>query len=188
MIINEKGLVKAMKDAYKSGSGYKVVGYGAEDDVWISIMTGAWLVQIHMDNIPRKALGLIAEHAGRLPRPNEAYLVKKGEVQDEIFDMAMKPQLHFEDTMRISKPKEVKRTPLLWKNRQVWQQDVTMKTVLVSPEFMRIVDQDGPMGLLVEDAIYFPGEVSRAYIMRIIPDEADKPMTEHLDAMQWVAM
>ena len=61
MVINEKALVRAMKAAYK-GDGY-VVGC-QEDELFVE---GAmWKVVAELENFPRKALGLIAEHLGKI--------------------------------------------------------------------------------------------------------------------------
>ena len=62
MVINEKALVKAMKAAYK-GDGY-VVGCQGNS---LFLETRMWKVVAELENFPRKALGLIAEHMGQIP-------------------------------------------------------------------------------------------------------------------------
>lgn len=90
MIVNEKGLVKAMKEAYRYG-GYKVAAIGMESNPYLMINNGFWAVEIELENMPRKALGLIAEHVGKIPAIGEAYQVKKGEVQTVIYATAVSP-------------------------------------------------------------------------------------------------
>lgn len=82
MIVNEKGLVSAMKDSYKS-TGYSVA-FGS-GQVFLSGLN--WSVWCEEDELPRKALGLIAEHLGKLPKSGQAYSISKAMgIQSQMFD------------------------------------------------------------------------------------------------------
>lgn len=84
MVVSEKGLLRAMKDAYKA-DGYTVAvddGGGIED---LILHTQAWTVTIEKNEVPGKILGLITEHLRKLPQPGEAFRVKKKETQTEIY-------------------------------------------------------------------------------------------------------
>lgn len=61
-MLNEKGLAEAMKAAYRGG-GYTV----AESQGKIMINTEYVAVRYETKQLPRKCLGLIAEHIGELP-------------------------------------------------------------------------------------------------------------------------
>lgn len=62
MIIEEKGLVKAIKAAYRH-SGYTVLNQGGE----VTIYTEGWFVRCLWTKLPRKALAIIVEHMGMIP-------------------------------------------------------------------------------------------------------------------------
>jgi len=66
MLINEKGLCRAMSEAAGHG-GYRI--RFNEDEETISIATDEWLVNIEIQHLPRKALSLIVEHFGYIPVP-----------------------------------------------------------------------------------------------------------------------
>lgn len=67
MIIEEKGLVKAIKAAYRH-SGYTVLNQGGE----VTIYTEGWFVRCLWTKLPRKALAIIVEHMGMIPDDGEA--------------------------------------------------------------------------------------------------------------------
>lgn len=72
MLINEAGLVRAIKRAYKAG-GYTVNVQGGI----MSIYTQSWYIQARRDMVPRKALAAIVEHAGMIPGENEPINIMK---------------------------------------------------------------------------------------------------------------
>lgn len=85
MIINENGLTRAIKRAWKAG-GYTVLRNGE----LVMVYSDAWCVVCPREIFPRKALGAIAEHAGFMPDDGEAYRINKGgDQQVENFQIAM---------------------------------------------------------------------------------------------------
>lgn len=72
MIIEEKGLVKAIKAAYRH-SGYTVLNQGGE----VTIYTEGWFVRCLWTKLPRKALTIIVEHMGMIPDDGEAMAIEK---------------------------------------------------------------------------------------------------------------
>lgn len=62
MIISEKGLVRAIKRAYKN-SGYVVMNTGDA----VAIYTENWFVLANRALLPRKVLATIVEHMGMIP-------------------------------------------------------------------------------------------------------------------------
>lgn len=85
MIINESGLTRAIKKAYRFG-GYTVFRRGE----MLTVYCDQWCVQCEREIFSRKALGAIVEHAGFMPDDGEAYQISKsGEPQVEDFYMAV---------------------------------------------------------------------------------------------------
>lgn len=72
MLINEAGLVRAIKRAYKA-DGYTVAVQGGI----MSIYTKYWYIQARREMVPRKALAAIVEHAGMIPGENEPTNIMK---------------------------------------------------------------------------------------------------------------
>ncbi len=83
MIINEKGLTKALKHAY-GNSGYTVM----QDGEQITLYSDIWYVRCDLDKLPRKALATLVEHLGIIPGVGEALTIQKNdEVQNAIPEM-----------------------------------------------------------------------------------------------------
>lgn len=72
VIIEEKGLEKAIKAAYRH-SGYTVLNQGGE----VTIYTEGWFVRCLWTKLPRKALAIIVEHMGMIPDDGEAMAIEK---------------------------------------------------------------------------------------------------------------
>lgn len=85
MLINESGLVRAIKSAYKRG-GYTVDNQGAE----VAIYTESWYVKCLRATLPRKVMAAIVEHTGMIPEEGVPVLIQKD----------MDPQLVMEDVAR----------------------------------------------------------------------------------------
>ena len=79
MIIEEKGLVKAIKIAYRHG-GYTVLNQGGE----VTIYTEGWFVRCLWPKLPRKALATIVEHMGMIPDDGEAVAIEKDDQPQAI--------------------------------------------------------------------------------------------------------
>ena len=87
MLINEAGLVRAMKRAYR-GEGYNVVNRGGT----IAIYTKTWYLEAGRGYIPRKALATIVEHMGEIPEAGNPVLVQK-----DVEAQAVMPEVSTED-------------------------------------------------------------------------------------------
>lgn len=79
MIINESGLVRAMKQAYRT-VGYTVYRTGD----YLGIYTHCWYVYCQADQVPRKVLGAIVEHMGMLPAEGQASSIEKDEAPQMV--------------------------------------------------------------------------------------------------------
>ena len=186
MVIEEKGLLAAMKDAYKL-DGYKVAVEDSAGVENVILSTGARTVVILKSALPRKVLGMIAEHIGDIPKPGTAYQVKKKETQTEIFSMVAGIPMEFhsgEKPMRI-----VRRTSLTLGGAPLWQAATDQRVVTVNPDYEDIVRWWGcTVRLVGDDVLMADDEVSRAYILRRVPKgEQEREQLEHLAKIQWVS-
>ena len=82
MTIYDKGLIRAMKQAYKEDGYYVAV---IEDG--ILIQSDSWGVLINADAVPNSIKSLIVLHNGSMPRKDSAVHVAKGECGDVFLDM-----------------------------------------------------------------------------------------------------
>lgn len=82
MTINEAGLTRGLKRAFRAG-GYTVARNG--DNIWL--LATDWYVECTKDLFPRRALGAIVEHIGFLPDAGEAYhVIKNDDPQMVLFE------------------------------------------------------------------------------------------------------
>ena len=186
MIIKEKGLLRLMKEAYK-GSGYTVMVDRVAGEHYLFLSYWGWKAGIRMDAVPRKVLGLLAEHLGKLPLLGEAFKVQKDSVQSELFELADDP---FKDLLQCidhwEQHKIMKRTKLEWDGNQVWQSPRDQSIVLMDPELQKLaafgdntfdVRLEG-ICLMIKDDCSFAA-VNKGYV-----SDGDKPLLEHLVTMK----
>lgn len=186
MVVDEKGLIQAMKDAYK-GTGYKVA-MDESGGIESVIISGAlWTVVIKRSELPRKVLGLIAEHVGEIPEACTAYQVRKKETQTEIFSLVLQA---IQDYRSGEKDRKIiRRTNLVLGGYPLWQAATSQKMVMVHPDLEEIMIW-GRYGLWLigENLILADDGVSRAYIRCQVPgDESELEKLGHLAKIQWVA-
>lgn len=186
MVVNETGLMRAMKEAYKS-AGYCVAAENTGDMENIILCTNTWAAIIEKKNMPRKALGLIAEHVGEIPQPGQAYQVRKGDPQTEIYDVVNQTirAIHAGDKpLRI-----VKRTQLTMGCYQLWQRKDDLRIFQVNPALEEILMLSrGTVRIVGDDTLMLDDLESRAYIAVEKVADQEKAAFEHLSQMQWVVM
>lgn len=91
MLINESGLVQAVKAAYKHG-GYTVAVTTDE----VAIYTGTWFVMCNRAMISNKVLATIVEHTGTIPEVAEPINITKGvEPQQIMAEVAEDDMAHW---------------------------------------------------------------------------------------------
>lgn len=186
MIIKEQGLLRAMKEAYKGG-GYKAMVYPVSGCNWLFVLCGYWLAGMDLQNAPRKVIGLIAEHLGKLPTVGEAYKLRKDEAQKEIFDVAAGPVRDIvEKTAVIEGLPKVKRTRLEWDGSQIWQKD-NLDIVKMNPDYTDVAkigkqDDTRMAGVM----LLLRGEISLAAICGMTTSDAERHQMDHLAQLQWV--
>lgn len=186
MIVNEKALVRGMKEAYK-GSGYTVLVRA--NDTWV-IYCGYWAAIIDgQSNVPNEVLSLIVLHMGFLPGMETAYRVFKTDtgpaIQEEVYAVADETISKLEASrMQPDKIADIQQTKLMLRSYRVWQQEKDLKILLIDPKYESIMDSK--LGVRSSgDAIFQAGGISCVYVMRV-KTEANNAQIEHLSQMQWV--
>lgn len=184
MVVSEKGLIRAMKEAYK-GYGYKIANDNSAGVQELVISYPGWAVVMTMKNVPRKVLGLVAEHLGKIPEPGEAFQVSKKQAQTEIFDVSMgviHNMVGGEKQRRKAMP-----TDLELGGYRLWQREQDYAVVRVDPEKEAIMLSHGRTVWMFDDeTLMVDGNASRVYIETCYLPETEK-LLEHLGKVKWVS-
>lgn len=181
MTFNERGLIRAMKNAYRE-EGYSVAGtdYGY-------IITGEmWGVSIHDKAVPNTVKSLIVLHAGNLPDVGEAISVRKGETCVVIYEMAVDridslSRLYHKNDREIIRP-----TRLTIDGYRLWQNPRTFAIKAIDPENQQILDFTDNEAYLICDTLYDETVYGSVFVHREVMEPEDLPMLAHLEQMQWI--
>lgn len=145
-MIEEKALCAAMKAAWR-GSGYEVYATGDT----LVITTNEMGVEMGRRNVSRKVLSLLALHLGEIP-DGTAYSVKKSGAQQEMLDVAMGHWDGVRNRVESAERRILRRTPMDWKNRGVWQEDETGAVHAFDPALSDIIEAT-PDGIEMADGL-----------------------------------
>ena len=188
MVIREKSLVREMKEAYKGG-GYNVIC--THEDTMV-ILCPSWAVEINNENLPREALSLLALHMGYLPKEGEAYKIMKADKEPTVQKMLFDTAISLIRTLEIkvaeaqdTVPVAVKKTLLTFDGCNVWQKTGNNGIILIDPEYESILRKKDDV-IMAGDAIYKEGEVSKAYVFRVMDTRWENQLN-HLGQIPWVA-
>lgn len=114
MLINEAGLIRAIKRAYKAG-GYTVANHGDA----ISIYAQTWYIQINRALVTNKVLATIVEHMGMIPEVDAPTSVMKDqEPQLVLAEVAADDMAHWRSGQR---GEEVTMVPVIMQGYQIFQ-------------------------------------------------------------------
>ena len=114
MLINEAGLVRAIKRAYKHG-GYVVANLGDA----VAIYTENWYIQANRALFSRKALATIVEHMGMIPEKNvPTSILKDKDPQLVLKEVAADDMSHWRGGER---GEEVTLVPVIMQGYQIFQ-------------------------------------------------------------------
>ena len=116
MTIYDKGLLRAMKQAYKE-DGYDV----AVLDNRITIKTDSWGIEILADAVPNSVKSLIVLHNGGLPKEGTAVRVRKGECCDAILEVVIGDMEDLSKAYTEKGGPAIKPTRLTMDGCRVWQ-------------------------------------------------------------------
>ena len=187
MVVDEKALMRAMKDAYKT-TGYKVAVDETEDSTDYIIDGLSWAVVIEKGSLPAKVFGLIAEHIRDNIRPGQAVQVRKKEVQTMIFDPVV------EDIRNIGSSEAprriIRRTKLTLGGCPLWQGVTDQKMVKLLPENEEIMLWGGNnvVRMIGDDVVTVADESSAVYIRFVGKYSADTDLLEYLSKIEWPAI
>lgn len=186
MVVNLKGLLTRMKEAYKN-QGYTV----AVEDGKYWIDGGYWLVWLETDEVSNEILSLVTLHTRKTLKEGEAFKVVKGDngpiAQKILVDAALDPARTMERLLEERPPQEEVRmlkTNLRYDGCGVWQNDTFLGVMMVDPRYEALIkDKKGVTSL--GTGLYAEGNISGAWVMQknIKGHEAQQ---KHLAGMRWV--
>ena len=171
MLINEGGLVKALKHDLKHG-GYNIMNGGEQVTIW----GNGWYLRADWAKLPRKALATIVEHMGMIPSGADALTV----VADADPQVAM-PEIVAQDVagwLNGSGSGDATMVPVYFAGVQVYQQDGSGRCYGVSPASLAIVErtiaEHDTAGVMDENRLYwkYGGEVVMVTAVRPAPNAA----------------
>lgn len=136
MIINERGLVRNIKQAFKR-SGYTIISTGDQ----VTLFTEDWYVRADWDKFPRKALAAIVECMGMLPATSDALAVMAGEEPQVVM-----PEVAGQDVASWETGEDeadtVTMVPVLFQGYQLYQVDGGGACYGVAAPLLSIVERD----------------------------------------------
>ena len=176
-MVSEGGLVKAMNKAYGGTAGYTVAMVGN----LLYIQTEEWEVLIRMEKLPRKALALIVEHIGSIPKDGEAYKCSKKGGAQLVAVRVLREQM--QELMEFEPEKEIVKTNFLWEGNEVWQEADTLGIVGLRPEYTGIIDkkESGTAYRCWQSVLWEDGARVRIGGARLPP-----AVVQHLSAVRWI--
>ena len=187
MLINEKALLRAMKEKYKT-SGYHVAVVDGKDQPKMILIGGTWAVLIKANAAPRKILGYIAETVGTLPDPGQAYRVRKDLTEREQLEFVTGPIDKMEDLFAEDPRWRIKPTELTMGGNELWQNCGTMGMILMDPALTDIIGDSRAEVYMVGDLLSTQDTESVVYLTRVRPTEESDKYLEHLSKALWVAV
>lgn len=181
MTIYDKGLIRAMKQAYRDG-GY----YVAVTDNGVLIQSDGWGVEIIADAVPNSVKSLIVLHNGSLPRMNSAVHVEKGECGDAILETVVGAMDDLARVYTAVGGRIIKPTRLTFDGYRVWQTTDALKIRLVDVNDQQILTGESWDACLVNGVIYGRNWLGSMFIRTQLVPEEDVPLLDHLAQMQWI--
>lgn len=188
MVVNEKALMRCMKEAYKH-QGYTVA---VDADGWMMINGGYWLVKIAEEETSNELRSLIALHMRDIPQSEEAFKTVKAAdgpiVQRVILETALKVLTTMEErlveTMGENGPTIIRRSAVRYDGAIVWQNAKDLAVLMVDPRYEALLESHKDVqrvgtGLYAEDA------VSTVWALGL-QENAQKEKMDHLAKFRWV--
>ena len=181
MTICDKGLIRAMKKAYRD-DGY----YVAVTDNGVLIQSEWWGVEIIADAVPNSVKSLIVLHNGCLPKLNSAVYVSKGECADAILETVVGAMDDLARAYTATGGKIIKPTRLTIDGCRVWQTTDSLKIWLVDVDDQQILTCESVDARLVNSSIYGRNWFGSMFVRTQLVPVKDSPLLEHLSEMQWI--
>lgn len=186
MVVNEKALMRCMKEAYRN-QGYTVA---VDEDDWMMINGGYWMVKIAEEETSNELRSLITLHMRHLPRNGEAYKTVKTKngpfVQKMLLEDAMSAEEKLKGKLMLGDASQntMKRTELILRNCGVWQDTKDMRIMLVDPRYEQLIDR--PIDVTrAGHGLYQSDDISILWVLAVQDNEAQDKI-EHLAEIHWV--
>lgn len=187
MVINEKALVRQVKEAYKTG--YTV----AVSKGRMMLSNGFWLVSIDEKNVPSELLAILAGHIRDVPKEGQAYRVYKTKegpfAQSAILEDAVKPMqtIHTDRDAAWDdiNPPMMLHTPLTYNGMQLWQSLPGNDIYMIDPRYSVLIDRKAEDVWKVGNGLYIQGEISELWVLRAFGEGAEAERIKHLEAVAW---
>ena len=187
MILNEKAVCDAMKRDVK-GAGYRAFGIDLKGDHWLGLKGSSWIVLAALKNVPRKVLGLLAEHAGGIPGVGTAWEIekpRKGNVQrqDVMFGIIEQELRELLDTQWDLAAK-LGRMGLTLDGYGLWQNRENLSILRLRPEDEAMAEWNGTAHMSGE-WVCKCGFVSWCFVNRLPWSGEHEAWRKHLEKMSW---
>lgn len=183
MTLYDKGLIRAMKRAYKD-DGY----YVALTESGLLIQTTFWGVEIIADAVPNSVKSLIVLHNGAMPRMNTAALVQKGECGDAILEMVLAVMDDISKAYTATGGVPIKPTRITFDGMRAWQTTTDLKLRLVCVDDQQILSGENVDAHLVSGYIYGRTWFGQLFVRSQVLKPEDRPLIDHLAQMQWIPL
>lgn len=183
MVINEKALIRQMKEAYKN-QGYTVAVVGSR----MMFNNGYWVATVDVANVPNELLGMLAQHIRDVPKEGQSYKVTKTKtgpfVQSRILEEAIEPLTKLATEKQNEKTCLMRRTDLTMNGAQLWQDCDGPTMYMIDPRYA-VLFADHNAVVRLGNGIYAEGEISNLWVLRVA-DHAAEGKIQHLEKMRWV--
>lgn len=188
MILVEGAVCAAMKRDVKNDQ-YLVFGLQLEGRPWVGLKGAGWFALAALENMPRKILGLIVEHAGGIPSAGTAWSImkpKKGDVQrqDTMFSLVEQEITDLLDT-DWDQAAKLGRTGMTLDGYGLWQDRENLSILRLAP---RLEDLALWMGKAAGSGGYVckAGFVSWCFVLKEPWAGEHEVWRKHLEKMSWV--
>lgn len=181
MTIYDKGLIRAMKQAYRDGGYYVAVTANG-----VMIQSNGWGVEITAEAVPNSVKSLIVLHNGSLPAKNTAVHVVKGECADAILEVVTGAMEDLAKAYTATGGSKIKPTRLTMDGCRVWQTTDDLRIRLVDVEDQQILAGMHWDGSLISGTIYGRSWFGCMYVRTQMVVPEDRPLLDHLSQMQWI--
>lgn len=180
-MLDEKKTAAALKTAWRGGGYRFVLSNGI-----LSVRTDQWGFQAALSNVPAKVLGLITEHLGAILEDGDAFLLKKDSAEQSLMlDQEASTWTKMRGYLDSSGLASMQRTPLSWNNLEIWQDQKTLKTMMMDPDDTRIIDTEFLQdGLGAQEWGIILWKSMGGSVAYVFADPAEDGL-EHLDGFPW---
>lgn len=182
MTIYDKGLLAAMKEAYKE-TGYTVAVIKGR----MIIQTTFWGVMLNRDAVTNSIKSLIVMHNGEIPKEGTAVNIQKRECSTMILEAVLTTMEDLAKVYTETGGKPIKLTRLTFDGLRVWQTTTDLNIRLVDVDNQKILTvADSVDTKLVGRYLYHRDSLCSVYVLTEHGVPEDVPLLDHLAEMQWI--